>query len=276
MPIRSGFGLILVILSAAGCGRSDPLTKNSSDIEDRKQLLILPGTATSGGVVFGSGSVSTLMPEDADAIARKCPAVKAAAIVIRARAQVVHASKSWVPVYLYGTTPDFLTVRDWTDLEEGKPFTDADVRNEAMICLIGQSLKRELFNNESPVGKEVRINSKTFKVVGVLGRKGSNMMGADQDDIMLVPWRTLQKVASTDAGQLYPGQQTGLYPDQSPTQHADIRTIDQILVLARSPEAIRQITDLLRERHHIKPGQPDDFHIRDMTEMAKPPAPSRR
>src|SRR5436305_7667206 len=156
-------------------------------------LLIQPGTASSGGVTFGSGSIVTLTPQDAETILRECrPAVSAVAPVVRARTQVVYGNRNWVPLYIYGTTPDFLAVRDWADLAEGEPFTDRDVRNGSKVCLIGQTLVRELFQNRSPLGQEVRVQNVAFKVVGVLSPRGANMMGLDQDDIVLAPWTTIK------------------------------------------------------------------------------------
>jgi ABC-type antimicrobial peptide transport system permease subunit len=265
-------------------------------------LLVMPGTASSGGVSFGSGSVITLTPKDGDAIARECPAVSGVAPIVRARTQVVYGNKNWVPMNIYGTTPSYLQVRDWDDLEMGESFTDRDVRNANRVCLLGQTIVKELFQDEAPVGKEVRIQNVTFRVVGVLSRRGANMMGLDQDDIVLAPWTTIkyrvsnstlanvnQSSSATAAGiqsvntlsQVYPGAQTTLYPaqSQSATQAADspqpvrFTNIDQILVRAAStpeiPVALRQVTELLHERHHIKAGQADDFSIRDMTEMTK-------
>jgi ABC-type antimicrobial peptide transport system permease subunit len=265
-------------------------------------LLIMPGTASSGGVSFGSGSIITLTPQDADAITRECPAVMGVAPIVRARTQVVYGNKNWVPMYIYGTTPSYLTIRDWEDVDMGEIFTDRDVRNATRVCMLGQTIVKELFQEESPIGKEVRIQNVSFRVVGVLSRRGANMMGMDQDDIVLAPWTTIKNrvsnstlanvnqssAASQDTtmkvnslSQVYPGTQAIIYPgqSQSPTQAADspqpvrFPNIDQILARAISspdiPGAIRQITDLLHERHHIKAGQPDDFSIRDMTEMSK-------
>src|SRR5262249_48595905 len=269
-------------------------------------LLVQPGTAASGGVSLGVGSIVTLTPQDAETILRDCPAVSEVAPIVRVRTQVVYGNRNWVPPYIYGTTPSFLEVRDWQMLDEGDSFTERDVRNGNKVCLLGQTLVRELFAGESPLGKEVRVQNVAFRVVGVLSRKGANMMGVDQDDILLAPWTTIKyRVAGVSAstanqsstqaqaspgttnppvntlGQLYPvgNPQSQLYPQPSATQAADtpqpvrFTNVDQILVKASSTEeilsAIRQITDLLHERHRIRRGQPDDFNIRDMTEMTK-------
>src|SRR5262249_55938132 len=181
---------------------------------------------------------------------------------------------------IYGTTPRFLDVRDWNEFDEGEPFTDQDVRNGSKVCVIGQTLLKELFGGESPIGKEVRVQSVSFTVKGVLSRKGANMMGLDQDDILLAPWTTIKyRVSGASLGnvnqsaasagrdssqkvnslnQLYPGT-TMPYPVPSPTQAADtpqpvrFTNVDQVLARSNSteeiPTAIRQITQLLHERH---------------------------
>jgi ABC-type antimicrobial peptide transport system permease subunit len=197
---------------------------------------------------------------------------------------------------IYGTTADYLVVRDWTDLAHGESFTDRDVRNSTKVCLIGQTIERELFQGSSPIGKEIRLLNISLKVVGVLSAKGANMMGMDQDDIILAPWTTIKfrvgassstSTSSTSStsttsttsspSQLYPNSQTSLYPVPSDTQAADnpqpvmFTNVDQIVAAANStdeiPQAIDEITDLLRERHRIRDPKDDDFNIRDMTEM---------
>jgi ABC-type antimicrobial peptide transport system permease subunit len=294
----------VIAMMEIGQGSSSAIKKTIASI-GANNLLVQPGTAASGGVSFGSGSVITLTPQDAEAVLRDCPAVANVAPVVRVRTQVVYGNRNWVPLYIYGTTPSFLDVRDWTDLDEGEPFTDRDVRNGSKVCLIGRTLVRELFAGQSPVGKELRVQNVSFRVIGVLSRKGANMMGIDQDDILLAPWTTIKyRVAGVSAStanqsaagaqasggvstsvntlnQLYPtaSAQGQLYPQPSPTQAADtpqpvrFTNVDQILVKARStaeiPAAIRQMSNLLHERHHIRPGQPDDFNVRDMTEMTK-------
>jgi ABC-type antimicrobial peptide transport system permease subunit len=266
-------------------------------------LMVVPGTAASGGVSFGAGSVLTLTPQDAEAIRLTCPAVVTVAPVVRTRCQVVYGNKNWVPAYIYGTTPDFLAVRDWQEFDAGEAFTDRDVRNGSKVAVIGHTVEQQLFDQEDPVGKEVRIQNVSFKVVGVLARKGANMMGLDQDDIILAPWTTIKyRVAATSVqdvnqsqgaaattnptqqvntlNQVYPGGQgQPLYPQASAVEAADtpqpirFANVDRLMVEAASPEqipaAVRQITVLLHERHHIHSDQPDDFAVRDMTEFTR-------
>jgi ABC-type antimicrobial peptide transport system permease subunit len=262
-------------------------------------IAILPASLNIQGVNQGIGSVMTLTPQDADAIINECPAVGSLAPIVRARTQVVYGNRNWVPTYIYGTTSSFLQVRDWTNMDEGEAFTEHDVRNCSKVCIIGQTIVSELFGGQSPVGKEVRVRNVAFKVIGVLRKKGANMMGMDQDDILLAPWTTIKYrvVASSLASanqsttntssttevntlsQIYPIIQQSLYPVPSSNEQADVpqpirfANVDQILAAARSSSqiasAIQQIATVIRERHHIRATDPDDFTIRDMTEITK-------
>ncbi len=303
-PMRAGLTTLGIVIGVAaviammeiGAGSAESIQKSIASM-GANVLLVMPGTAASGGVSYGAGSVTTLTPEDLEAIVRECPAVGAAAPIVRARTQVVFGNRNWVPFTISGTSPEFLKVREWETLAEGDAFTERDVMNANRVCLIGQTLARELFQGDSPVGKQIRVNNVMFRVVGVLSAKGATMMGTDQDDILIAPWTTIKHRVtgstlsetnqSSDSGasavntlsRIYPGSSNGIYPQQSDTQAADnplpvhFENIDQILAAAATtdeiPEAIRQITHLLHVRHHIHEGQPDDFTIRDMTEMSK-------
>src|SRR5947209_15125495 len=148
----------VIAMMEIGQGSSAAVQKTIQSM-GANNLLVQPGTASSGGVSFGSGSVFTLTPQDAEAILRDCPAVEAVAPIVRARAQVVYGNKNWVPLYIYGTTPDFLKVRDWEDLSEGETFVKRDVNNGTKVCVLGQTLVRELFGDENPIGKELRVQN---------------------------------------------------------------------------------------------------------------------
>jgi ABC-type antimicrobial peptide transport system permease subunit len=246
-----------------------------------------------------------LKPEDVDAILRDAPSVKAAAPIVRGRAQLLFQGRNYFAQSLQGSSPAFLDVRDWLPMAEGAPFTDGDVRSANAVCLVGATVVRELFEGESPVGKDMRIGNVTFKVLGVLSKKGANMMGQDQDDTVVAPWTTVKyRVAGGQSGgggggggsssgssssggssgssgstnslnNLYPSTVTKLYPDRvntSPVDGVRFTNIDQIIASAHTPDqvdaAVREVTQILRQRHRLQDDQVDDFTLRNMTEVA--------
>jgi macrolide transport system ATP-binding/permease protein len=304
--LRSGLTMLGIVIGVAaviammeiGRGSNDAIQKTIASM-GANNLLVQPGAASSGGVTFGGGSGLTLTPRDALELTRQVPTLSNVAPIVRARTQVIYQGRNWVPVYIYGSTPEFLEVRDWTNLAEGEMFGEREVRNGSAVCVVGQTIVRELFRGESPVGREIRLQNVGFRVVGVLSRKGANMTGVDQDDIVLAPWTTIKSRVSANTlpssnqsanvvadssqrinslSQLYPGA-TRLYPVPSPLQQANnpqpvrFTNVDQVLVKVKSagdvPDAIQQIKSVLRESHRLRTGQADDFNIRDMTEANK-------
>lgn len=302
LGIVIGVGAVITMMEI-GNGATRAIQRELMSI-GANTLAVIPGAQNVSGINYGIGSATTLTPNDADAITKKCPAVANAAPIVRARTQLVYGNRNWVPTYVYGSTPSFLQIRDWTEMAEGEAFTDQDVRNASKVCIVGLTIVRELFAGQSPIGKEIRIRNVAFRVVGVLSSKGANMMGQDQDDMLLAPWTTIKyRVVATSLSssnqsatntsnttevnslsQLYPnasGLSTSLslYPTQSSNELADLpqpvrfANVDQILTNAQSaadiPFAIQQIRDVLREDHHLRPNEPDDFTVRDMTEITK-------
>jgi len=247
-----------------------------------------------GGVSTGRGGSMDLTIDDAEALRRECSALQGVAPSVDSWGQVIAGNKNWRPGRILGTTPDYLSVRNWP-VAEGEPFTADDVRSSAAVCLIGRTVAEKLFGAESPLGKEVRLRGVGLKVVGILARKGANVMGWDQDDFLLAPLTTVkyrimsmrQAAQSAPAAaspgiarnQIYPAQQSPLYPPAPASRATDtpqltrFADIDDVWVSAGSPQnvplAIRQINAVLRDRHHIAPGGLDDFHIRDLTEISE-------
>lgn len=292
LGIVIGVGAVIAMMEI-GNGSSAAIQKTISSM-GANTLLIFPGAAASGGVSYGAGSLMTLTPGDSEAILNECSSIRASAPVIRCKKMpVIFGNKNWVPNEITGSTPDFLKVRDWS-IADGSTFDERDVRNAARVCLIGQTLARALFPGQSPVGQEIRLQNVALRVIGVLEKKGANMMGHDQDDALIAPWTTIKfrvsgiptantSSAATAAtplrGQVYPGSAKGIYPGRSATQSKNspmpvrMITVDQIRVSATSASetknAIAEITGLLRERHHLTEGELNDFNIRDMVEITK-------
>jgi ABC-type antimicrobial peptide transport system permease subunit len=300
LGIMIGVGAVIAMMEI-GTGSSNAIQKTVASM-GANNVMVFPGNFSTRGVSSGTGGRVTLTPQDAEAVEKECTALKAVAPIVSSRTQLVFGRKNWSPNEIRGTTPAFLEVRE-LKVVEGEPFEDRDVRSGNRVCLLGPTVVRELFDGRSPIGMEVRINNVAFKVIGVLGAKGANMMGQDQDDVVIAPWtaikarvaggpmgRANQSASSGGSGsgggsggganslsQVYPGGSLALYPAQSSMQAANspmlVRqtSIDQISAAAISagdiPLAMTQITELLRERHKIREGQPDDFTVRSLTEF---------
>jgi len=295
----SAFGVIIAVaaviaITEIGEGSKEMLRKNIASM-GANTIIVLSGAASHGGVNKGAGTAMSLTPQDAEEILRQCPAVKNVAPLVVTHVQVVAGNKNCMPDNIYGTTPSYLDVGEWR-IAKGEMFTDRDVRNSNKVCVIGNTVKKDLFPDSSPVGKDIRVNNVSFRIVGILDRKGANMLGMDQDNIIFAPWttikyrvsgtsqssgtgsdsQTLESVNSLNA--LYPGL-TELYLSRTATQISDtpqpvrFTNIDVIVAKAVSgskiEKAVEQISELLRDRHKIKPEVEDDFEIHTMAELMK-------
>ncbi len=210
-------------------------------------LVVLPGSRRSGGV--RQGVTPTLTAADSDAIARECPSVLASTPIVGTSGQMIYGDSNWPPRMLEGVGEDYITVRNWP-IRRGGFFSPHDITAAAKVCVIGQTIVEKLFQTTNPVGETVRVKRIPFRVIGVLEKKGVNLVGEDQDDIVLIPYTTVQKRL----------------------QGSTFLDVGAILASATSPgrmtEAQSEIDRLLIERHRIKPGQASDFWIQNMDEIA--------
>jgi putative ABC transport system permease protein len=247
----------VIAMVAVGSGAQARIQEQIASIGSNV-IIVLSGSITSSGIRVGSGNALTLTEDDAKAIARDAPGVQAAAPASRGGVQVVYGNNNWA-TQLLGTTPDYLAIRD-LQIQEGQPFTTADVDSAAKVALIGKTVTDNLFNGEDPVGKIIRIKSVPFSVAGTLVPKGQSPTGQDQDDTILVPISTAKKKVIGSS-------------------QANAAAVGMIMVQARdgmTQDAQDQMTMLLRQRHHIQPNQDDDFTIRNMEEVFKAQETSAR
>jgi putative ABC transport system permease protein len=211
-------------------------------------LFVSAGAQNVGGVRSGTGDsgTNTLTVEDLDAIKREVPSVSMVTPAINARSQLVSGNANW-NTSVQGVSDQYPEIRKWT-IQSGAFFTDADVKTAARVIVIGQTVADNLFPGTDPVGETVRVMNLPFRVVGVMARKGQDQQGRDQDDITFAPYTTVQnKVLGSPRVQI-----------------AYVSAVSQDATYT----AQSQITDLLRQRHKLSPSDPNDFTVRNMTDIA--------
>jgi len=210
-------------------------------------LVVLPGTVTLGGARTGSGGVQTLLASDARAIMNEISLVSAASPVLRSVQQVIGGDQNW-STSVQGVAPEFQQIRNWA-VREGRFISDADVESTAKVALVGQTVAKNLFGDESPLDAIIRVKKIPFRIIGVLGSKGQTGFGTDQDDTIMIPYTTMQK------------------------RILGITYVQQIVVSAVSAEQTQQvqeqITMLLRQRHRLRSGRNDDFNIRNLSDITE-------
>src|SRR5688572_25401860 len=209
-------------------------------------IMIMPGATTQGGARM-FGSQSTLTEDDAQAIARECPAVAYVSPQSRTSGQVVAGEMNW-STQVFGVGIDWPNIRAW-NVREGTFFSEGDIRAGAKVAVLGNTVAESLFPNGDAVGAIIRIKNVPFRVNGVLEKKGGSMMGSDQDDVIIAPYTTVQK-------RLMGQQRLGMII-------ASAASADQV------EEAMEQIDALLRQRHRIPPGGDADFQMRSQEEIAR-------
>ena len=210
-------------------------------------IIVQPGMGQSGGV--REANVPTLTARDARAIAAECSAVLAVTPIVGAGGQVIFGNVNWKPKEMWGVGADYPTVRNWP-VRAGVFFTESDVTAASRVCIIGNTVAIKLFQTADPLQQAIRIKNIPLVVIGVLERKGANMVGQDQDDIIVMPYTTVKQTLQSSA----------------------FDNVNAIMVSARTQDqmadAESQIHQLLLERHRIHPGEQPDFRVQNMTEIA--------
>ncbi len=200
------------------------------------------------GAMAANVSLRPLTDQDAEAIARECYDAIGVAPQVNTSAQVIAGNLNW-STSIVGSTEDYGLVQDWA-VESGRDLTAADVRRASKVCVIGQTIADKLFEGKSPLSEVIRIKKVPFRVVGVYKSKGQSQFGSDMDDFVLVPISAAQRrlVRSRIPG-----------------------TVNRIFVKAASIDALDflelQVTELLKERHRVRPGMEYGFQVRNITQM---------
>jgi putative ABC transport system permease protein len=245
LGIIIGVGAVIAMVGI-GQGADQTIQKQLANLGSN-MVFVSSGSVNFGGLRMGWGATKTLVRDDVTAMLKECPAVSSAAPGTQTSAQVVYENDNW-GTRITGTTPEYFDIRAWP-FQSGVSFTQEDVTTAANVAVIGDTVRKNLFASTEPVGKTIRIGNLPFLVVGVLEAKGqSPAMSEDQDDNIVVPLTTLQKKIT---GQPW---------------------LRFVMVSAKSRPASyaakEQIEALLRDRHRIRPGQDDDFTVRNLADMA--------
>lgn len=242
LGIIIGVGAVIAMVSFTGGAKAQIEAQVAS--LGQNVIVVYPGTANTGGMRGGWGSMSTLTAEEAEAIAQEVAHVGGVSAEVRDRNQVLANGLNWNTLVL-GESPDFPFIRSWP-IVSGAMFSETDVKNVAKVAIIGKTVADQLFPNEDPIGQTLRIRNIPFKIVGLLAAKGFNLAGVDQDDVVIVPYTSHMRRVSRRTN------------------------ISSILIQAESPEHIEKVqedvTDLLTQRRR---GREADFTVRSQVEIAE-------
>ena len=247
--------IIMIAVGAGAQSQVDNLIKSLGS----NLVLVLPGTTTSGGARGARGSRPTLTEDDAIAIQNEIDTAQVAAPVVRGSGQLIYGNQNWSTV-IYGVTPEFKEAKEWK-MKDGRWFSRDEVRSAAKVALVGKTIIENVFEGVDPVGEIIRLKRIPFTIIGTLAPKGETPMGTDQDDTVIVPLSTAKKRLL--GGRRLSGKL--------------VRTIwVKSYTAAGVDESVRAMTELLRQRHRIQPGQPDDFYVRNLSQILQARADSSR
>ncbi len=244
LGIVIGVGAVIVMI-AVGNGASSTIQDQIKGL-GTNMIVVTPGSTSQGGASQGAGSFNRLTVDDANKLKREGMTFSGVSPIIFTFAQAIGGAGNW-RTQVQGVSTDFQIIRDWK-LKEGDFFTDADVRANRKVVVLGSTVAQNLFPEGNAVGQQIRLRNVPFTVIGVFEPKGQTASGNDQDDVVILPYSTVQ------------------------TRLSGRQFIGQILVSTTSPNEIpaaqREISAIMRESHRLSPGEPDDFTVRNQDELA--------
>ena len=258
LGIIIGVGAVIIMISVgAGAQKQvDDLIKTLGS----NLVLVLPGTTTASGARGARGSRPTITVDDAAAIQNEVPTVNVVAPMVRGSGQLIFGNKNWSSSIL-GVTPEYQEAQEWK-IKDGRWFNDQETRAAAKVALVGETIIENLFEpGENPIGQVIRIKRVPFTIVGTLIAKGETPRGTDMDDTVFVPLSTAKK--RLVGGRRLSGKLVNVLYVKSVSAAAVDNTI-------------RDMTNLLRQRHRIRPGQNDDFFVRNLSSILEARASSTR
>ena len=237
-----------ITMMAVGAGAREQVAAQVRSL-GTNLLIAISGNANQSGVRLGAGATPSLTDEDAAAIGRETPSVQVTSSLVKGNIQVVADAANWATsVFLVDV--GYLDVRDW-NVESGRAFDGDDVARGSQVALLGQTVARQLFQDQDPIGRDVRIRNVPFRVIGLLAKKGQSTLGQDQDDALLVPLEAGRRVLGHN--------------------QVKSRAVAAILVKVRDgldmKQAEEDVRSLLRQRHQLQALQDDDFTIKNLSEV---------
>jgi len=272
----------LIAMVAVGQGANDAVRKQIERL-GTNLVVVLPGAGRMGGMRGGFGSASTLTMNDAQAILHEAPAVTEVSYLIRQGGQVQAGNQNW-STQIQGVSPNYPPMTNWR-VDIGREITPEDEASAALVAVIGRTVATKLYGEtQIPIGALIQVKDVPLRVIGILESKGQTPWGQDQDDLVMIPFTTAErKVLGVAAPSQTQTPLNWIYP--APPNPYDLTPhlagyVNQIFVQADNSadvqRAIKQTTQILKRRHHIKPGDEDDFSVRNLSQIAETAESSSR